>query len=133
MTVFGGFDSHPRHSPKKGQKNRSCSTPWIPGRSAKVRNEKKQQGRNKMKTTKQQPSVILTMIRDGEYEYYETAMFVLEENESEIDILRKTIGEDVIDEEGYGYTIEGDYRIFEVYSVKKVKSENDYMTLRRYI
>ena len=73
------------------------------------------------------------MIRDGEYEYYETAMFVLEENESEIDILRKTIGEDVIDEEGYGYTIEGDYRIFEVYSVKKVKSENDYMTLRRYI
>jgi len=86
-----------------------------------------------MKTTKQQPSVILTMIRDGEYEYYETAMFVLEENESEIDILRKTIGEDVIDEEGYGYTIEGDYRIFEVYSVKKVKSENDYMTLRRYI
>ena len=86
-----------------------------------------------MKTTKQQPSVILTMIRDGEYEYYETAMFVLEENESEIDILRKTIGKDVIDEEGYGYTIEGDYRIFEVYSVKKVKSENDYMTLRRYI
>jgi len=131
--VYDRFDSCLRLSLKKGQKNRSCSTPWIPGRSAKVRNEKKQQGRNKMKTTKQQPSVILTMIRDGEYEYYETAMFVLEENESEIDILRKTIGEDVIDEEGYGYTIEGDYRIFEVYSVKKVKSENDYMTLRRYI
>ena len=52
--VFGGFDSHPRHSPKKGQKTRSCggaSTPWNSGRSAKARNEKTTR-ENKMNKTK---------------------------------------------------------------------------------
>ena len=69
MTVFGGFDSHPRHSPKKGQKTRSCggaSTPWNPGRSAKARNEKKQQRRNKMKTkrkSKWEKKLTLTEIK----------------------------------------------------------------------
>ena len=77
--------------------------------------------------------VILTMIRDGEYEYYETAMFVLEENESDEEILKKTVSPDIFKGKDGFYTVQGDYRIFEVYSVQKIENENDYMTLRRYI
>jgi len=102
-------------------------------RTAHWKNEVLRYDTTKMPSDDASLCVILTMIRDGEYEYYETAMFVLEENESDEEILKKTVSPDIFKGEDGFYTVQGDYRIFEVYSVQKIENENDYMTLRRYI